>query len=160
MRIWGIGVYFTLFLTSFAAWGQANPAGSDVDFKASPFSDKLTQQSVTQTFQDSRGVLWFATQEGLNKYNGQTLEHFRYSLTNPISISSDLISGIAEDRDGNLWVATTGGGLNKYDPIKNGFKTIFADPDELNSIFTDDIHSIFASKSGRIWIGYENNSCG
>ena len=156
MRIWGIGVYLTLFLTSFPAWGQTSPAGSDVDFKASTFSEKLTQQSVTQTFQDSRGVLWFATQEGLNKYNGQTLEHFRYSLTNPISISSDLISGIAEDNDGDLWVATTGGGLNKYDPIKNGFKTTFADPDELNSLFTDDIHSIFASKSGRIWVGYEN----
>ena len=156
MRKWGIGVCLTLVLTGLQAWAQPGPAASDVSFKRSPFSDKLTQQSVTQSFQDSRGVLWFATQEGLNKYNGQTLEHFRYSLTNPISISSDLISGITEDRNGNVWVATTGGGLNKYDPIKNGFSTFFAKPSELNSLFSDDIYSIFASDSGRIWIGYEN----
>ena len=59
------------------------------EFVLSPISRYLTQQTVQTTFQDSRGALWFLTQEGLNKYNGHEIENFRYAPTDPSSISSD-----------------------------------------------------------------------
>ena len=64
---------------------------ADVEFAIAPFSRNLTQQTVTQTFQDSQGNLWFLTQEGLNKYNGLTLENYRYTLTDPLSIAHNSV---------------------------------------------------------------------
>jgi signal transduction histidine kinase/ligand-binding sensor domain-containing protein/CheY-like chemotaxis protein/HPt (histidine-containing phosphotransfer) domain-containing protein len=116
----------------------------------------LTQQTVSQTFQDSRGTLWFLTQEGLNKYNGITLENYRYSLTNPSSISTNSVTRIAEDLAGGLWVSTLGGGLNKYDPILNSFTTIYAGNDLSKSPLTNDISTIFSDRDGILWLGYKN----
>jgi signal transduction histidine kinase/ligand-binding sensor domain-containing protein/CheY-like chemotaxis protein/HPt (histidine-containing phosphotransfer) domain-containing protein len=139
-----------------ASFGTTSPFFTEIVFKPSPLSQNLTQRSVTQSFQDSRGILWFATQEGLNRYNGQVLENYRYSLTNPTSISSDVISGIVEDDSGDLWISTIGGGLNKYDSIGNGFVPYFAQSDKTNSLFSNDIYSLYYSQSGLLWIGHEN----
>ena len=55
---------------------------ADINFSLAVFSKNLTQQSVAQIFQDSRGTLWFVTQEVLNIYNGQERENYRYSSEN------------------------------------------------------------------------------
>ena len=99
---------------------------SNIDFQPSVVSQNLTQQIVTQTFQDSTGNIWFVTQEGLNRYNGTQLENYRYSLTNPQSLSHDAVTSITEDQTGDVWVSTRGGGLNKYDRISNGFSSLLA----------------------------------
>ena len=117
-------------------------ATADINFRAAPFSKNLTQQTVSQTFQDSRGLLWFVTQEGLNKYNGITLENFKYSLTNPDSISTNAVTRIAEDSAGDLWIATKGGGLNRYDPISNSFHAIYAQGNSATSPLSNDIATI------------------
>ena len=127
------------------------------EFVLSPLSRYLTQQTVQTTFQDSRGALWFLTQEGLNKYNGHEIENFRYAPTDPSSISSDDVTGITEDTAGNIWIATLGGGLNRYDETKNGFTSYFSETQNLDSPISDDIYSVFTASSGLIWLGYENS---
>jgi len=77
-----------------------------IEFSADPISRLLTQQTVIQIFQDSRGLLWVLTQEGLNKYNGLDLTNYRYATKDPSSISSNSVTGIAEDREGTLWIST------------------------------------------------------
>ena len=126
------------------------------EFVLSPISQYLTQQTVQTTFQDSRGALWFLTQEGLNKYNGHELENFRYAPAESYSLSSNDVTGITEDSRGNIWVSTLGGGLNKYDETTNGFTPFFAEIENLDSPISNDIYSVFASSSGLIWLGYEN----
>ncbi|MEH6519438.1 MAG: two-component regulator propeller domain-containing protein [Halioglobus sp.] len=128
----------------------------DIDFQLAPFSKTLTQQTVSQTFQDSRGILWFVTQEGLNRYNGYELENYRYSLSDPLSLSTDRVTGIAEDSNGDLWVSTLGGGLNKFDPIRNGFTVTPHDPKDRNSPLSNSIYSVFGDRDGVIWLGYKN----
>ena len=126
------------------------------EFILSPISKYLTQQTVQTTFQDSRGALWFLTQEGLNKYNGHEIENFRYAPTDPSSISSDDVTGITEDNAGNIWISTLGGGLNKYDETKNGFTSYFSQTQNLDSPISNDIYSVFSDESGLLWLGYEN----
>ena len=107
-----------------------------IDFKPAPFSKNLTQQSVKQSFQDSTGSLWFVTQEGLNRYTGHELENYRSSETNTESLSTDNISSIVEDLDGKIWISTVGGGLNKYDAIKNSFSALRADANDRNTPYS------------------------
>ncbi len=129
---------------------------SNIDFQPSVVSQNLTQQIVTQTFQDSTGNIWFVTQEGLNRYNGTQLENYRYSLTNPQSLSHDAVTSITEDQTGDVWVSTRGGGLNKYDRISNGFSSLLAGESQDQSPLSNDILTVFTDSDGEIWLGYDN----
>jgi streptogramin lyase len=129
---------------------------TNIDFQPSVVTQNLTQKVVTQIFQDSNGNLWFATQEGLNRYNGYELENYRYSLTNPLSLSHDATTSIVEDNEGTVWISTRGGGLNRYDPIKNGFSSLLASGPETASPLSNDVLTIFADQDGDIWLGYDN----
>ncbi|MEQ9465247.1 MAG: two-component regulator propeller domain-containing protein [Haliea sp.] len=127
-----------------------------IDFQPSPVTQNLTQQIVTQTFQDSIGNIWFVTQEGLNRYNGHQLENYRYSLTNPQSLSHDAVTSIVEDQAGNVWVSTRGGGLNRYNRVSNSFSALLNDESEGQSPLSNDILTLFSDREGEIWIGYDN----
>lgn len=120
------------------------------------FSDKLTQYSVNQTFQDSRGVLWLVTQEGLNKYSGHELETYQHSPLDSTSLPTNNINRIAEDRNGQVWLATRGAGLARYIPMSNSFKTLYSDPNNHNTPYLNDIITIFCDDEGILWLGYLN----
>jgi signal transduction histidine kinase/ligand-binding sensor domain-containing protein/CheY-like chemotaxis protein/HPt (histidine-containing phosphotransfer) domain-containing protein len=126
------------------------------DFKPESISKLLTQQTVIQVFQDSRGLLWILTQEGLNNYNGFKLENFKYSSTNSNSISSNFVTRIAEGAEGFLWISTIGGGLNKFNPADNSFTPMYTSSTD-NSPLSNDIHTVFRDQSGTLWLGYENS---
>lgn len=157
-RLMRLGALITTFaillLSSPVSSGDLDQA--EIEFNISPVSENLTQRTVIQSFQDSRGALWFATQEGLNKYTGKNLENFRFSPRHSDSISSDSISRIAEDANGVIWISTIGGGLNRYDPMKNGFQRFSADPNNHNTPISNDILTVFADDQGNLWLGYKN----
>lgn len=93
-------------------------------------NDGLTQGSVYAMLKDSRGFLWFGTQDGLNRYDGHRFRTFLpagltprpgdLSQTQSGSIRGVSILGIVEDPDGNLWIGTEEG-LNRYDRRRDRF---------------------------------------
>ena len=87
----------------------------------------LTQGSVYHMLKDSRGFMWFGTQDGLNRYDGHNFRTFRPGSgvksgavptnSRPIvagAIRGINIFGIVETPDGTIWVGTEEG-LNRYD---------------------------------------------
>jgi len=86
-------------------------------------NDGLSQSVVNCIFQDSKGYIWIGTQNGLNRFNGETFDVYTYNPVDSNSISNNWIYAITEDRDGNLWVGTKGG-LNKYLTKQNHFQRI------------------------------------
>jgi ligand-binding sensor domain-containing protein/signal transduction histidine kinase len=86
-------------------------------------NEGLSQSVVNCVFQDSKGYIWFGTQNGLNRFNGETFDVYSYNPADSNSISNNWIYNIAEDKEGNLWVGTKGG-LNKYSASKNSFERI------------------------------------
>jgi ligand-binding sensor domain-containing protein/signal transduction histidine kinase len=83
----------------------------------------LSQSVVNCIFQDSNGYIWIGTQNGLNRFNGESFDIYTYNPVDSNSISNNWIYAIAEDASGNLWVGTKGG-LNKYVTSRNKFKRI------------------------------------
>ena len=157
MRSWILAIAIVITI-AFPQTGNTADIRQPVafDFSLEPLSAKLTQKTVVQTFQDSRGTLWFLTQEGLNRYNGYTLENYRYSASNDLSISSNEVTRITEDSLGNLWISTLGGGLNKYDPITNGFIAVYTNQDSERSPHSNYISTVFTDSDGNIWLGYDD----
>ncbi len=74
-------------------------------------------------YEDSNKKLWFGTYDGLNLYDREkdNFTVFKNDPANEKSISSNCITGIAEDREKNLWIITDGNCLNKYEPATRTF---------------------------------------
>ncbi|MCR9106033.1 MAG: ATP-binding protein [Gammaproteobacteria bacterium] len=157
MKVWAIAVL--MFLPLVASTVFATPAqNAQLELLINPatFTNQLTQQTVTQTFQDSTGTLWFVTQEGLNRYTGHELETFRHIPSDPASLPANIVTRVAEDAGGRLWVSTLGGGLAMYDSIKHQFIKTSADPNVANTPYSNDIYSLFVDSTGKLWVGYLN----
>ena len=112
----------------------------------------LSQNSVYSILQDDEGYLWFATEDGLNRYDGYSFKIYNHDTKDVNSISNDRIRVIFKDSKGNIWVGTNGGGLNKYLRDVDKFIRYLPDPEnpesEENKIF-----SIYETKRGVLWVG-------
>ena len=63
----------------------------------------LSQQSVKQVAQDGQGMIWMATWNGLNRFDGYHFNVVKPHVGDGIGIYSDRINGIVKNAKGNLW---------------------------------------------------------
>jgi len=117
-------------------------------FSGYSISDGLSQSVVNCIFNDSKGYIWFGTQNGLNKYNGYTFEVFTHNPNDSNSIANNWINGIAEDKEANLWIATKGG-LVKYSRKEKRFSKIYYSP-PYNALITECIYDVKCARNGKI----------
>ncbi len=113
-------------------------------------SNEISQHSILDIHQDRFGFIWFATQDGLNKYDGFKYEIFKSSENSSGTLPSNHIQSIAEDNDGNLWLGTRLKGLSKYQRSSKKFKNFKHDPKNKNSISNDRINKVIVDQSGLI----------
>ena len=112
--------------------------------------DGLSSSVVYDIAQDKNGFVWFATEDGLQKYDGYELETFRHNKQVSGSISQNTIRNLLIDKSGILWIATSNG-LDIYDRESNKFSKFRSkDGTTLNS---QDIRSIYQTLDGTIWVG-------
>lgn len=79
----------------------------------------LSQSTINKIIQDKKGFLWFATADGLNRYDGYSFTVYRNDPNDNKTLSGSDISTVCEDDEGNLWVGTRNAGLNKIN-LKTG----------------------------------------
>jgi len=120
--------------------------------KAEEFKDPLffiegqLCQHLRKIYQDRIGNLWLGTNVyDLMIYDGDSLKY----LNEKDGFNGGRVTGISEDKTGNIWFAT-GNGLNKYDG--KSF-TIFKDE---NGLEESEIWSMYIDSEGIIWIGHTN----
>ena len=73
----------------------------EIKFEHYNITNGLSQSVVVCTYQDSKGYIWFGTQNGLNKFNGYTFEKFIHNPIGTNSIASNWVFDIDEDKYGN-----------------------------------------------------------
>ncbi len=127
-------------------------AQENLRFRRYSFEDGLSQLTVLSILQDKRGFMWFATQDGLNRFDGNEFLVFRPRQDDPSSISNAYVTALAEDSQGYLW-AGTDSGLNRYDPLAERFRRFSSDPSNPRSLVEDNVTALLASRNGDIWVG-------
>lgn len=87
-------------------------------------TDGLANNSICYIFQDSKGFIWMGTLNGLSRYDGNSFVTFlpeSESGNNRISLSTNHARTISEDKNGFLWIETSGEFFNCYDLRKDCF---------------------------------------
>lgn len=124
----------------------------DIKFEQISIAQGLSQGTVYCLIQDRKGFMWFGTQNGLNRYDGNSFKIYEYDPRRSNSLSYNMILSICQDKSGIIWVGTWGGGLNRFDPITEEF-TVY----NINSGLSDNnINVIFEDRAGTLWIGTDN----
>src|ERR1041385_2838540 len=107
--------------------------------------DGLSADKVHIIYKDKYGYMWFGTDDGLNKFDGETFTVYRHNAKDTTSIGANRINTICEDRFGNLWVGTSES-LSFYDRKTNSF---------INYYFVKNIYvrSLCFDYLGNLWVG-------
>lgn len=144
-------ILFTILLLTCSYFASAN--GMSVRFERLLIEDGLSQSSVESVIHDNKGFLWLATHDGLNRYDGYQFKHFRHDPQNPNSLSNSFVTIIYEDSQGQLWVGTKGGGLNRFDADTQTFTRFVHDDVDLQSLSHNYVTSIVEDQQGTLWVG-------
>jgi len=128
---------------------------NDVKFDHLTIEDGLSQSSVYAILQDKRGMMWFGTGEGLNRYDGYRFTIYKYNAQNPYSISNNVVWALYEDRHGVLWVGTENG-LNQFDREHEQFIRYVHESDNPGTLSGNIVHTIAEDHNGMLWVGTED----
>jgi signal transduction histidine kinase/ligand-binding sensor domain-containing protein/DNA-binding response OmpR family regulator len=122
-------------------------------FKNLGINNGLSQSFISDIQQDSKGLVWIGTKDGLNMYDGYSFRIFRHNPFNPNSISDNFIKKIYCDPSGRIWIGTLNGGLNLYDPESDGFIRFEYNLVNGSGLSSNHILSISSDAEGNIWVG-------
>jgi len=113
--------------------------------------NSLNSSKIRGVLEDSKGILWIATADGLNRFDRSKnqFEQYTYNPSNPSSISDDDVKIVTQDNAGFLWVGTNNG-LNKLDPITKKSQRFLS---EDNALSNNKIRAIHIESTEIVWVG-------
>ncbi len=128
-------------------------AAAGPEFERLSLREGLSQSIIEGALQDKKGFLWFATEDGLNRYDGYHFKVLRNEAGNANSLSYNDLKCLHEDRAGNLWIGTFEGGLNRFDPSTAQFTRYRHDARDPASIASNTVRAIAEDRDGTLWVG-------
>lgn len=99
----------------------------EIKFERLSLEKGLSQSYVYTIFQDREGFLWFATQEGLNRFDGFNFKVFKNKREDKRSLANNYVKAIFEDRKGDLWIGCMKDNLSVYNKEAEHFYNINLD---------------------------------
>ena len=143
--------FITVFLMTLCLFFQAyasTPAGnSPYRTRLTSTYDGLPSDNVQQVLQDSEGYMWFATHNGLARYDGARMTVFKSDIRSGEVLTNNNITCLAEDKLNRIWIGTQEG-LNVFDKKRSAIRRIIRP--ELRS---NTISCLLATRDGRIFVG-------
>ena len=111
--------------------------------------DGLSSSTINCLYQDRRGDIWIATENGLNRYDGLSIHTYKHDPADPHSISHDITGTFIEDGQGRLLVAGQRG-IQYYDPKTDSFSTPIED--ESGTPYTGIVNHLLLYNDHTIWV--------
>ena len=113
------------------------------------YNEGLSNSLINKLYQDNKGFIWVATEDGLNRFDGIQFKSFFADKERENSLKNNFVTTIVEDQQEKLWVGQISG-LQVYNPETESFSEIeLITPDERIHLF---ISSIIVAESQDIWL--------
>ncbi|WDF56157.1 hybrid sensor histidine kinase/response regulator transcription factor [Mucilaginibacter sp. KACC 22063] len=130
---------------------DAGFAQQDLNFTNISTKSGLSSNTVNAILKDKWGLMWFATADGLNRYDGTTFTAYRHRDNDSTSFPANEIMCLYEDKSGRLWVGTAEGSLVLYDRVHDSFKS-FHQYGFGKGQRGETIRAISEDHLGRLWV--------
>lgn len=130
--------------------GLGAASAEQLPVRAYDIHDGLAGDSVTRILQDSRGYLWFATADGVSRFDGERF--WSYGIED--GLPHTRVHALLETRDKVYWAGTQGG-LARYDPGRLAAEQEFAPVSLENVVPQGPVYSLYEDRAGRLWVGGE-----
>ncbi len=127
----------SVLLISCTLSGQSD----EVYFHELQTKDMAFSRKVNTLLEDSYGFLWIGTQEGLYRFDGNTIREYQSNVFDETSLPNNSINSIVEDKNQNLWIGSESY-LIFYDRKKDSFKGFYKD------ILS---FALFSTENGTVW---------
>jgi len=111
----------------------------------------LPSNRINDIVKDRHGIMWFATDNGLARYDGHNIKVYQNS-DDTTSISGNIIRAVHIDDDGTFWVGTKENGLNLFNTITGKFSRFYHDSENPKSLSSNSINAIYRDRKGILWI--------
>jgi ligand-binding sensor domain-containing protein/signal transduction histidine kinase/DNA-binding NarL/FixJ family response regulator len=142
------GFIFILLFLALAAQAQF-PSGRTFHYTR---KDGLSYYTVNSILQDDKGFMWFATGDGLNRFDGQNFEVFKHEGDNKLSLPGNYVQQIFKDAAGTFWV-TSRKGLYQFNTKSQQFNQFPLQ----GHISTGDVSHISENRKHNLWISTSSN---
>lgn len=150
-----IRLIFPFVLLIYSLVCQADGGKDSYIFRKVDYQQGLSNSAVLCLFQDNTGLMWFGTYDGVNCYDGRSMEVFRSDFSAPKALSNNVIHSIQQADNNCLWVSTHLG-INR---LSQDTRQVVGYYD-----FADDYY-LHSNSKGNTWvvshdgIYYYNTSC-
>lgn len=124
-----------------------------LSFQQLGIAQGLPSSHCTGIIQDNQGFMWFATTNGLSRFDGTRWVQYIHEVNKNNSLSHSLLRSITKTKDGTIWVGTQRG-LNRFDKTTGSFKRYFFT--HLNEA-CNHIRAIAEDANGILWLGTKNS---
>ncbi|MCS6809176.1 MAG: ATP-binding protein, partial [Bacteroidota bacterium] len=104
--------------------------------------------------EDRSGILWIGSPHGLVRYDPvhNTARSYSWQPDDSTALPNNFVTAITETRSGELWLATKGGGICRFNPNTETFTTI----NSSHGLPHDDCYAVIEDDNGRLWISTDN----
>ena len=111
--------------------------------------DGLSNSNVFNITQDHQDFIWFATEDGLNRFDGNNFVTYRHNASDTNSIADNVIRTIFIDSEKTLWVGTQNG-LSRYNLELDNFDNFVNKARDDSSLRDNVIWDIYQNKNNSL----------
>lgn len=116
--------------------------------------NSLTSNNVNSVFEDSRGLIWMCTRDGLSVWNGKTRKFNNFHKAD--GLPDDVVLNALEDKEHSIWLSTSNG-LSRIwlRPVASGYNYVFTNYNEKDGLQAGmfNANAAFKTRAGELVFG-------
>ncbi len=119
--------------------------------------DGMFHTNTNTIYEDSKGFMWFATTDGLIRFDGVQFNNFRKKRGNAPGLSTNSITSIIEDKNAYVfWLGNRLGGIDRFDIEKNTYEHYYIPLDTANEKAVMSVTAMYQIDESLFLVGTEN----
>lgn len=115
--------YIVYILLFFPVWVTAQT------YKYIGIEDGLSNRRIFNIQKDAQGYMWFLTNEGMDRYNGKDIKHYKLNKEGTILDAPIRLGWLYTEPHIGIWVVGKQGRVFQYEADRDDFKMVYKLPD-------------------------------